>query len=94
MFILNKAVKHGHDMLFHPRSPTPCIYRFRLSCKLFRLSEVIALVSLSTTFFLFIHTRALNVKLAEVTIFNLYIKELIHRVIFKNLKEKITLLKI
>jgi len=31
-----------------------------------RLSEVIALVSLSTTFFLFIHTRALNVKLAEV----------------------------
>lgn len=31
-----------------------------------RLTEVIALVSLSTTFFLFIHTQALNSKLAEV----------------------------
>jgi len=31
-----------------------------------RLSEVVALVSLSTTFFLFIHTRSLNIKLAEV----------------------------
>ena len=32
---------------------------------MFRLSEIVALVSLSTTFFLFIHTRDLNLRLAE-----------------------------
>ena len=32
---------------------------------MFRFSEIVALVSLSTTFFLFIHTRDLNIRLAE-----------------------------
>ena len=32
----------------------------------FRLSEFLTLVSLSTTFFLFLHTRDLNLQLSEV----------------------------
>ncbi|XP_023348685.1 heparan sulfate 2-O-sulfotransferase pipe [Eurytemora carolleeae] len=50
----------SEKILFFNKSRT-----FFIQIFLFRFSEIVALVSLSTTFFLFIHTRDLNIRLAE-----------------------------